>query len=361
MSALKTLSLSLGFAALVVAGCQGEIGLPPSLQEVERPDGSTVIPLPGADASTPQPGADAGVAGQPDATATPFVCQSGSSVGSQRVYDGLSPTCVTCHGAGTARPYFSSRTAFDTLIASRSEWVVPGQPGQSQLLKLLRGERPPPYTQMPLGGDPFVTMAEQGRTSISMAELECWIGGLTATPTVAAAGPLPVARRLSAEQMIQSLVVGLGVDPSRFSPNEYGVQSPDEVPQLDPYRQLNSNFHLLGGPQWMTGLKRSNQVDSALIQMWVNLSQRACRAAVGAATDNVIFTAATSGDSSASQPQKIRDNINNLSWRLLAIRPTTAELDEYFQLFVAYEPASRTTAWTAVCAAMLRDPLWLSW
>lgn len=203
-------------------------------------------------------------------------------------------------------------------------------------------------------------MAEQGRTSISLAELECWIGGLTATPTIAAAGPLPVARRLSAEQMIQSLVVQLGVDPARFSANEYGVQSPNDVPQLDPYHQQNSNFHLLGGPQWMTGLKRSSQVDSALVQLWVNLSQRACRAAA-AAMNNVIFTAATSSDGSADQPQKIRDNISNLSWRLLAIRPTPSELDDYFQLFVAYESTSRSTAWTAVCSAMLRDPLWLSW
>jgi hypothetical protein len=102
-------------------------------------------------------------------------------------------------------------------------------------------------------------------------------------------------------------------------------------------------------------------VDSALVQLWVNLSQRACRAAVGAAMNNVIFTAATSSDGSADQPQKIRDNISNLSWRLLAIRPTPSELDDYFQLFVAYESTSRSTAWTAVCSAMLRDPLWLSW
>lgn len=356
MAALQKLTL----AALLLAGCQGEIGAPRTMLVAEGDDAS--VALPGADAGTLTPPVDAGSSGgQPDASSVPFVCQSGTSVSSQRVYDGLSPSCVTCHGAGTARPYFSSRTAFDTLIASRSEWVVPGQPAQSALLSLLRGQRPPPYTQMPLGGDPFVTMAEQGRTSISLAELECWIGGLTATPTIAAAGPLPVARRLSAEQMIQSLVVQLGVDPARFSANEYGVQSPNDVPQLDPYHQQNSNFHLLGGPQWMTGLKRSNQVDSALVQLWVNLSQRACRAAVGAAMNNVIFTAASSSDGSADQPQKIRDNISNLSWRLLAIRPTPSELDEYFQLFVAYEPTSRSTAWTAVCSAMLRDPLWLSW
>jgi len=355
MSALQKLTL----AALVLAGCQGEIGVPRTMLVAEGADASVVVP--GADASTLTPAVDAGSAGQPDASSVPFVCQSGTAVSSQRVYDGLSPSCVTCHGAGTARPYFSSRTAFDTLIASRSEWVVPGQPAQSALLTLLRGQRPPPYTQMPLGGDPFVTMAEQGRTSISLAELECWIGGLTATPTIAAAGPLPVARRLSAEQMIQSLVVQLGVDPARFSANEYGVQSPNDVPQLDPYHQQNSNFHLLGGPQWMTWLKRSSQVDSALVQLWVNLSQRACRAAVGAAMNNVIFTAATSSDGSADQPQKIRDNISNLSWRLLAIRPTPSELDDYFQLFVAYESTSRSTAWTAVCSAMLRDPLWLSW
>lgn len=341
---------------LWLAGCQGTIG---GADDPSEPAADAGTPRPtSADAAGVLPGADASVG--PDAS-EPFTCESGTTVTTRRAYEGLSPACVTCHGAGTARPYFAGRPAFETLIAARPEWVVPGQPDQSPLLALLRGTRPPPYVQMPLGGDSFAAMADKGLTSISLAELECWIGGLTGTPTVTAAGPLPVARRLSAEQLLTSLSVQLGLQANTISPNDYGAQSPDEIPQRDPYGLLNRNFHLLGGPNWMTGVRRSSDVDSALVQMWVNLSQRACRAAVDARTDSAIFTAATPADTSAAAPQKIRENITALSWRLLAIKPTPSELDAYFELFRAYEATSRPVAWTAVCTAMIRDPLWLTW
>ena len=36
-----------------------------------------------------------------------------------------------------------------------------------------------------------------------------------------------------------------------------------------------------------------------------------------------------------------------------------SDLDEFEALFAAYEPDSTITAWTAVCSALVRDPLWL--
>lgn len=338
-----------------LAGCHGTIGGAPDLPGSAADAGPR---LSGTDAAVLTPGADAAVGAD---AAAPFTCASGSTVTTRRAYEGLSPACVTCHGTGTARPYFAGRAAFETLIAARREWVVPGQPDQSPLLALLRGTRPPPYTQMPLGGDSFAAMADKGLTSISLAELECWIGGLTETPTVTAAGPLPVARRLTAEQLMTSLSVQLDVQVSALSAREYGAQNPDDIPQRDTSGALNDNFQLLGGPNWMTGVRRSDGVDSSLVQLWVNLSQRACRAAVDARTDSAIFTAATPADTSAVAPQKIRDNIAALSWRLLAIKPTPSELDAYFELFRAYEATSRPVGWTAVCTAMIRDPLWLTW
>ncbi|MFO0724519.1 MAG: hypothetical protein U1E65_12090 [Myxococcota bacterium] len=351
-SCLATLLLPLAFA------CQGQIGLgaeqpPPDRHEPGAADAGTQLPGPDpADAGTVGPAADAGTA---------FSCGSGPPVTTQRVYDGLSPTCVTCHGAGTARPYFSAPAAFTALIAAKREWVIPGSPDTSPFLALLKGQRPQPYPQMPLGGDPFVTLAAQGKTSISLEEIACWIGGLDPTMTTTVAGPLPVARRLTAEQLLISLKMQLNVDAASLSANSYGAQSPDEVPQRDPYHDQNHNFELLGGPTWTTGIKRSNAVDSRLIQMWVNLSQRACRLAVNATPNNPILTEASLSDTSAAAPQRIRDNIAAMSWHLLAIHPSSADLDQYFDLFVAYEPRGREVAWTAVCAAMLRDPLWISW
>jgi hypothetical protein len=45
---------------------------------------------------------------------------------------------------------------------------------------------------------------------------------------------------------------------------------------------------------------------------------------------------------------------------MLGERPSTAEIDDlYGTVFVPYEARGAATAWTAVCAALVRDPLWI--
>ncbi len=278
------------------------------------------------------------------------------------VYTALATTCAACHGEGTNKPYFASQQAFEALLVAKRQWVVPGKPDEGQLLPLLRGQATGSVPQMP-PGEPqvaFARQAEQGNTAISMATIQCWVEGLTNATATAPTGPLPVARRLSAEQMVTALEQQLGVSGSATNLSTFGLSLPDAIPNTDVYRQRDENFAALGGPHWLENRRRNDTVNPVFIQTFVNVSQTYCRAAVTATTNNRVLKYASLGDTSASAAAKIRDNIRYLGRLLLSQRLSDADVDDYFALFVSLE-ANRTTAWTAVCAALVRDPLWLTY
>lgn len=264
------------------------------------------------------------------------------------VFAGLKPTCEGCHGVGTNRPYFVSEAAFSTLVTA--PWVVPGQPQQSALLQLLAGQGQ--YTAMPLAPSaPFSELAAAGKTSVSMETLTCWIAGL-APATTAVTGPLPVARRLSAEQLVASLRTHLNIEPTSLfeTTNDYVLK--------DPYAGTQRNFQMLGGPSWRDRVVRTNTFDPPPIQMWVLASQAYCQAAESA-QNSVLFKYATRADTA---PDAIKKNLAYLGERLLSVKLSPAEVDDYFALFQTLASTqNRDVAWTGVCAAFLRDPLYLTY
>lgn len=279
------------------------------------------------------------------------------------VYTALSSTCASCHGAGTNKPYFSTQQSFEALLVAKRQWVVPGKPDEGLLLPLLQGEAPGTYPQMP-PGEPsasFSAQAQAGKTQVSMATLRCWIEGLTDTGIVAPAGPLPVARRLSAEQMLKTLEAQLGVSGAATSMSDFGLSLPDDIPNTDVYRNRDENFEAMGGPHWLDNRRRNDSVNPVFIQTFVNVSQVYCRAAVQApAASNKVLKFATVTDTTAAAAPKVRDNIRYLGKLLLSQQLSDADVDSYFELFKTYEP-NRAVGWTAVCAAMVRDPLWMTY
>lgn len=279
------------------------------------------------------------------------------------VFEALSTTCATCHGAGTNKPYFSSVQSFEALLVSKPQWVVPGKPDEGQLLPILRGEAPGTFPQMPPGelSASFAAQAEAGKAAPSMETLRCWIEGLTGSITTTSAGPLPVARRLSAEQMLAALEQQLGVSGTANSMSTFGLSLPDAIPSTDVYGQRDQNHAALGGPHWLENRRRNDSVNPVFIQTFVNVSQVYCRAAVNAPmATNRVLKFASGSDTTTSAAPKIRDNIRYLGKLLLSQSLSDADVEDYFQLFKALE-ASRVTAWTAVCAAMVRDPLWMTY
>ncbi len=280
------------------------------------------------------------------------------------VFTALSTSCISCHGAGTNKPFFSSQQAFESLIVSKPQWVVPGKPDEGQFLPILRGEAGGALPQMP-PGEPsasFSAQAQAGNTSVSMQTLRCWVEGLTSAPLVtASAGPLPVARRLSAEQVLAALELQLGVSGASESMSNFGLSLPDAIPNTDVYRYRDQNHAALGGSHWLENRRRNDSVNPVFTQTFVNVSQVYCRAAVSApAVSNRVLKFASASDTTTSAAPKIRDNIRYLGKLLLSQSLSTNDVDDYFELFASLE-SNRTAAWVAVCAAMLRDPLWLTY
>jgi hypothetical protein len=279
------------------------------------------------------------------------------------VFDALSTSCASCHADGSNRPYFSTLQSFEALIVAKPQWIVPGKPDEGQFLPILQGTASGTFAQMP-PGEPsaaFAAQAEAGKTSISMATLRCWISGLTGVITPTPAGPLPVARRLSAEQMLVSLEQQLGISATGVALSPYGLSLPDAIPNTDVYRDRDENLAAIGGPHWLEQRRRNDSINPVFIQTFVNVSQSYCRLAVqAAAANNKVLKFATTADTSTSAPQKVRDNIKYLGKRLLSQQLSDADVNDYFELFRSLEP-DRTAAWTGLCAAMVRDPLWLTY
>ena len=69
------------------------------------------------------------------------------------IYEGLRPTCESCHGQGLSLASFANLAEFERLIVADPTWVVPGAPAQSGLINLLEGNYSGAYAQMPPSGE----------------------------------------------------------------------------------------------------------------------------------------------------------------------------------------------------------------
>ena len=64
--------------------------------------------------------------------------------------------------------------------------------------------------------------------------------------------------------------------------------------------------------------------------------------------------------STAGGTANIRANISELYLRMLGEDAPAAEVDDLFDnVFKPYEGKGAVVAWTAVCSALVRDPLWM--
>lgn len=282
------------------------------------------------------------------------------------VYTRLLPTCGGCHTL-TNRPYFVTLEAFESSIAYDPRWVIPGSPSTSVFMDLLNGTRP---VRMPPAPQPaFVTMAANGQTQISIAELEEWIRNLTPR-TVTPPLDVAVVRRKSAEQVISSLYDQLGlVDADLYDTtwnplagDTYAVRSPDAVPYADPFDQGGTLFMAMGGPWRLEGKLRNDTPSQGFVQALTHVSQAWCRKAFNKPGNQAVLTRATLSDASSTPAgaANIRANISDLYLRMLGEDAPAAEVDDLFDnVFKPYEPRGALVAWTAVCSSLVRDPLWM--
>lgn len=295
-----------------------------------------------------------------------------------RIYLGLRPSCVGCHGAGSNQAFFASEAAFRALLVGDPGFVRPGDPSGSVLVQLLRGTATGTYRQMPTAGAAY---ADVPGIPISMAEIERWIAGLTATPRSRAPNPdAPTTRVLRAEEIVASLQDQLGLEDADFaradgrnydSPTttfrgDLPVYSPDRAARPHYARDAlatSTRWRALGGPGWLAGVRRGRAITPALMQTLRQLSYAWCRMAVRKPGNTVIFQRARPTDRLASAEPAIRADVGSMVLRMLGEPATPAEFDALMtEVFVPLEAESGPeVAWTGVCAALAQDPRWLAW
>ncbi|MFL5318139.1 MAG: hypothetical protein ACJ790_00685 [Myxococcaceae bacterium] len=283
------------------------------------------------------------------------------------VFTRLSPTCIACHGTAANKPYFVSLQSFETLLVADRKWIVPGQPDASALLLLLDAKGQGSYTQMPVGGDSFAVKASHGETNITMDELRQWIAQMPTDVVAGPAKPDPSAstiQRKTAAQILTAMGKQLGLTPAEMAGSTFNATDPDGVQTNGGYNdEFFVRYQQLGGAAWLSGKKPNASTNRSFAQQWVPMSQAMCKLAVSKTNNPAIFIDATLSDRSttATGAPRIQKNIGTLYLRMLGEVPSSADVQALYALYTAKEPASAADGWANVCAALLRDPLWLTY
>jgi hypothetical protein len=286
-------------------GCQARIG--------EGAPGGPQGPGGGSDGGLGMTGSDGG--------GTPCIASKDDEI-RQR----LAPACDRCHGAGTTKPFFASLDAFESLLVANPNYVQPGAPESSLLIKLLEGHGTGTFTQMPLGEN-YDALVAQGKTNLPLSELKDWVTSLSAMSVSDQPDPGAVAtRRLTAEEIADSLMGELGLTRADFAQKQgetwffdaaqLGLFPPNEVggfaPQYNNDYAAAARFEALGGPNTMAFRAREKIVSTSALQVLVQVSQAWCRKAVKKPGNTAILKEATLADKSNSAADKIKRNISAL-------------------------------------------------
>lgn len=293
-----------------------------------------------------------------------------------QIYERLRPDCVACHDTGANQPFFSSQTAFRSLLAGNPLYVVPGNPDGSELLRLMQGTGTGAFRQMPTAGPPW---AEMSSRTLSLDDIRAWITTLQVQPRSTAPDPdASTTRRLRAEEIVATMQDALGLDesdwvqgyssnfisPTALLRGDLPVYSPDRAPVIHYANQkldANARWRALGGPQWLDGAARSRDLTPSTVQALSQMAHAWCRMAIRK-PNNAVFFGGTSapGDTVATNATGIKSTVAALQLRLLGTRDDDATLDAILnELMVPAVDAE--AAWVGVCAATVLDPRFLAW
>jgi hypothetical protein len=281
----------------------------------------------------------------------------------------LQPSCQACHDQGSNLPIFASLDAFENLLVYDPSLVVPGKPEESKLIALLEGTATGTYTQMPLTGEPFAQLAGAGKTQIDVSAIKDWIAGLSPPdPSRVAAHPdSPTTRRLRVVELVAALQRTLGykevgaTDAAAGQPAALWVRDPDALGGIGS-NNINATrtWAVLGGGTSLGRVKDDPTLSPSALRTVTEMSLEWCTDAV-ARGDQALFRDAAPTDTSMAAPDKIRANIATLHLRLLGEPAAKADVDAYYEgVFLPAEPRGAAVAWTEVCAALVRDPRFLT-
>jgi hypothetical protein len=295
------------------------------------------------------------------------------------LYQGLEPTCGSCHRVGNS-PYFTSPESFYSLLVKDPAWVTPGDPGASALIALLEGRATGAYAQMPLGNETFAELEAAGKTSVTIAEISTFIQELEGCERPPAEeADIPDVERKSARQILNTLYQHLGItseDVVRFtssrnwSLNRYPMHNPDDVkpvtmdPHISPPNQAPGlRWFAMGGGSQLYGTRPNKRFSPTFGQNLVQLSQAWCGFAVDKEDNTALFKHVSQDALAEATDAQIEDNLRYLMLRFWGHVATDEEVQSLKTN--VYEPYASEqnprTAWVAVCAALVRDPMWINY
>ncbi len=349
------------------------------------------------DPSQPNTGEDMPISGNPDMdtpgsgkdmqdpSGTPdMITYPASDCGVTAMYNKLEPTCATCHRGGNT-PYFASADAFYNLIVTSPLWVTPGDPQNSPLIALLKGEATGTYTQMPLGADTFEDLENQGNTDTTIEEISTFITELDGCnrtqPDATVNAPI---ERKRARQIVNTLYQHLGLTKDdvlaftksrNYNDSVYPIYNPDDVkpvtndPHISPHTQSPGiRWYAIGGGSRLYGTKSNTIFSPTFGQAITQVSQAWCGFSIKKDGNLALFKHVSKDSLLSSTDAQIRDNIKYLMLRFWGHVATDEEIDamktNVFDSYISPDEsteAEHRTAWTAVCATLIRDPMWLSY
>jgi hypothetical protein len=202
-----------------------------------------------------------------------------------------------------------------------------------------------------------------------MEALKTWITTLP-PPDPARSGPhrdSPTTRRIRVVELVSALQRTLGypevgaTDASQGTPGSLWVRDPDALGGIT-YLNIGATrtWSVLGGGDPLGRVKDDPSWSPGALRTVVELSLQWCGTAV-AKGDKAIFRDASPGDTSMAAPDKIRANIAYLHLRLLGEPAAKGDVDAFYTgVFLPAEPRGGPVAWTEVCAALVRDPRFLT-
>jgi hypothetical protein len=284
---------------------------------------------------------------------------------SWEVFLALEASCAGCHGEGTSVPLMQDFVAFEQLVVYDPTLVAFGDPDASRLLAMLSGEGPPPLSQMPPGTKSFADLESDGSTGIGMDELRAWITELEPCDRPGGGGSPRFARRVSVEQIRSMLFAQLGITLADVEHATYFPLDDPAFPTLgsghNSSDEAQARWRALGGPDLLRGDVRNADWSPLFLQTIGPMAQVWCRRAV-AMESPALFRHASASSDSATDRAAIEDNIAYLHLHMLGVVASDEDvLAMMTDVYLPYESsAGSSTAWTAVCATFVRDPLWLS-
>ncbi len=297
---------------------------------------------------------------------------AGTNSETERIRQGLAPTCAGCHSTGDTG-YFASATAFESLLARDARLVKPGKPDESELIALLEGRRAnSSQKQMPLSGDPFSKLDADGKTSIHLEDVRAWITNLEVPGVSDEANPrVSAAHRIDAAFVEIGLRELLGLSESDFyrtitdfglpnleplNADVYDLRSPDRAPGQRSYR---GRYTALGGAAATTSAHLDTTISTSFAQTLIPLSQQWCGMAVRKPGNRALFTVATAATRSSDRAA-VRAQLADWHLLFLSEAPTEADIDDVMNgVFVPLETTTPEAAWIGACSYFVRHPLFI--